>query len=59
MRRNKTRNGKELDQKQSQPNGNDGSRRRRRSKKGRHLPRHRLPQKAVVPIPIKPQEVLP
>ena len=58
--RSKERNGKEQEDKQPPPNGASGSRRRKRSKRGRHLPpRHRLPQKAVVRIPLKPQEVRP
>jgi hypothetical protein len=46
--RGKQRNGKEQEDKQPRPNGTGGSRRRKRPKRGRHLPRHRLPQKAVV-----------
>ena len=57
--RSKQRTGKEQEDKQPRPNGAGGSRRRKRSKRGRHLPRHRLPQKAVVRIPLKPQEVRP
>ena len=57
--RSKERNCKEQEDKRPQPNGTAGSRRRKRSKRGRHLPRHRLPQKAVVRTPVKPQEVRP
>ena len=57
--RSKQRNGKGVDQKETQSTNGASSRRRKRSKRGRHLPRHRLPQKAVVRIPLKPQEVRP
>ncbi len=57
--RSKERNGKGVDQKETQSTNGASPRRRKRPKRGRHLPRHRLPQKAVVRIPLKPQEVRP